>query len=172
MCSSVRRGEDEANQRHAVFIFATQRGAPGQIPAEKHSPPLQIRAWIRARATQRTHTHTYNRLQQGQKANMSVVPLSHASVRREHRLSYPTGQVVCVLADMIYTSTHVRVKQNRLFVSGWVIIQAHTLSSAFKWHYNRSYGTLVLSYRPHLHVLALCWLAPAKWTRMWLFCIV
>lgn len=71
------RREDEANQRHVVFIFTTH-GARGQIPAETHSSSLQI-----------THTCTHTP-KQGQKAEkMGTMPPSHASPHCERTRTNP-----------------------------------------------------------------------------------
>lgn len=64
------RGKSKARSVHLHYTH----GAWGQIPAEKHGPPLQIRACMRTHAHAHGHTHT----QQGQKAEkMGATPLSH-----------------------------------------------------------------------------------------------
>ena len=49
------RGKSKARSVHLHYTH----GARGQIPAEKHSPPLQIRACVCSHTHTHTHTHTH-----------------------------------------------------------------------------------------------------------------
>ena len=53
------RGKSKARSVHLHYTH----GARGQIPAEKHSPPLQIRACVHTCTHTHAHTHTHTHTQ-------------------------------------------------------------------------------------------------------------